>query len=138
MSDELRREVQREVRRLRLGPGVKACALCGESDLAGLKRASRGLIEFHHLAGEASDPDLGAFLCLTHHAWCTEAMLVGIRIDRAERRSLLERLEAVLRGEAVFFQLAAKIRVSQADELAALVGALDAEHPSWRTLESAS
>jgi hypothetical protein len=138
VSDELRKEVRREVWRLRLGPGVKECALCGEDDLTVLKRASRTLVEFHHLAGRANDADLGVFLCLTHHAKCTEAMRLGVRLNRAERRSLLERLVAVLRGLAIFFELAAKVLQSLADELAALVDVLDAEQPGWRTIDSAS
>jgi hypothetical protein len=138
VSDEIRKEVRREVKRLRLGPGPRSCAVCGERDVIVLKRTSRRLVEFHHLAGEANDPDLGVFLCLTHHAVCTELMRSGIPLGRAERRSLLERLVAVLRGLSIFFELAAKLLAWWADALAALVGDLDAKYPGWRRLDNAS
>jgi len=137
--NEIRKEIRREVRRLRLGNDVRACVLCGEVDHDLLRRASRRLIEFHHLAGEANDPELGVFLCLTHHAWCTEAMRdAGVPLAHAESRSLLERLVAVLQGLAIFFQLAATLLTVWADQLAAFVGALDENHPEWRRLQDAS
>ena len=139
MSDEIRAEVRREIRRLRLGNDVRACVLCGEVDHDLLRRASRRLIEFHHLAGEANDPDFGVFLCLTHHAWCTEAMRdVGVPLARAESRSFPERLVTVLQGLAIFFQLAAKLLAVWADQLAAFVGALDENYQEWRRLKGVS
>jgi len=135
MSGDIRKEVRRELRKLRLGHDVRACALCGEDGENLLKRASRRLVEFHHLAGEANDPDLGVFLCLTHHTWCTEQMRLGIPLSRSERRSLLERLIAVLRGLSIFFELAAKLLGHWADELAGLVSDLDGAFPAWRELD---
>ena len=137
--NEIRKEIRREVRRLRLGNGVTSCALCGEGDTNLLKRATRQLVEFHHLAGRANDPELGVFLCLTHHAWCTEAMRdAGVPLAHAESRSLLERLVAVLQGLAIFFQLAATLLTVWADQLAAFVGALDENYPEWRRLKGVS
>jgi hypothetical protein len=140
MNEEIRKEVRREVRRLRLGTDRPVgCAVCGETGPALLKRASPQLVEYHHLAGEVNDSELGVFLCLTHHRWCTEVMRDrGIPLDRRQGRSLLERLEAVLRGLAVFFVLAARLLGVWADKLAALVKALDRSHPGWRDLRESS
>ena len=139
MSDELRKQVRGEVRRAKLGAhGVKACAVCGETTVAVLRRASRELVEFHHLAGEANDPDLGVFLCLTHHTMCTELMRdLGVPLTRAQQRSLLERLVAVLDGLAVFFEIAGRLLHAWAGELREFVGALDRSHPGWRGLGEA-
>jgi hypothetical protein len=136
MSDEIRREVRREIRRIRLGTDRPvSCALCGIGELAVLKRASRRLVEFHHLAGEANDADLGVFLCLTHHAVCTELMRDGIPLDRATPRVLLERQVAILRGLAIFCSLAGPILDLLADAGSAQVEALDRTFPGWRDLE---
>ena len=137
MSDEIRRQVRREIARLRLGTDEPVgCAICGETEPALLRRASRRLIEFHHLAGEANDPDLGFFLCLTHHTWCTIRMEeAGIPLGRDERRCLLERLEAVLRGLAIFFELAARVLRDLAEDLARLITELDRSHQGWREID---
>ena len=137
MSDEIRRQVRREIRRLRLGADRPTpCAVCGEADPDLLRRASRRLVEFHHLGGEANDPDLGVFLCLTHHGWCTIRMEdAGIPLSRGERRNLLERLEAVLRGLAIFFELAARMLRVLADDLARLIAELDRSYQGWREFD---
>src|SRR5258708_6175040 len=111
MSDEIRKHVRGELRRARLGEqGGRACGVCGETTVAALRRASRELVEFHHLGGESNDPDLGLFLCLTHHTVCTELMRdLGVPLSRGSQRSLLERLVAVLDGLAVFFEMAGRL-----------------------------
>lgn len=137
--DEIRKQVRRETQSLRLGSTPQPCAVCGENHPALLRRAARALVEFHHLGGEANDPDLGVFLCLTHHAWCTEAMRdAGVPLSRTEQRSLLERLEAVLLGLSVFFELTGRLLEVWAANIAALVCALDLSHPEWRQLGEAS
>jgi hypothetical protein len=140
VNEEIRREVRRAVSQIRLGTDrAVACTVCGESNPGLLRRASRQLVEYHHLAGGLNDPDLGVFLCLTHHAWCTQVMLDnGIPIDRVRGRSLPERLEAVLRGLAIFFELAAGLLRLWADQLEDLVHALDQSHNGWRDLQEAS
>jgi hypothetical protein len=101
-------EVRRARRVRRLGSDRAACALCGETEPAVLNRASRRLIEFHHLAAWVNDPELGVFLCLTHHGLLTELMRAGIPLDRVAERSDMERLAAVLRGTALYADLQAE------------------------------
>lgn len=107
-SDQLAAEVRRARRVRRLGSDHAACGICGETEPAVLNRASRRLIEFHHLAGWVNDVDLGVFLCLTHHALLTELMRAGIPLERVTPRSDMERLAAVLRGTALYAELQAQ------------------------------
>lgn len=135
MSDEVRRQVRREIARLRLGTDQPvACAVCGETEDAELQRVSRRLVEFHHLAGAANDGELGVFLCLTHHARCTELMRQRIPLGHTERRCALERAEAALRGQAIYHQVAGPILKALAEEVADEIRALDRHHPGWRDL----
>lgn len=135
--DEIRKQVRQEIRHLRLGTDAPvSCALCGESDTNVLKRATRRLVEFHHLAGVANDAELGVFLCLTHHGLCTELMREGIPLRHAERRILLERIGAVLHGLAIFFGLASPVLHGLADDLTKQTSALDEACPGWRKLDA--
>jgi len=121
---EIRKQVRREIHRVRLGTDQPvACAVCGEVEPPELRgtshrRASRRLVEFHHLAGEANDPELGVFLCLTHHTMCSELMRQGIPLDRAPGRTVFERVEAVLRGKAIADRISAPVLEALADEFA--------------------
>lgn len=127
------REVRDARRRRHLG-GDRSCAICAEMRPAVLRRASRRVVEFHHLGGSANDPDLGVFLCLTHHALLTEQMRdSGIPLEHMHQRTDLERLEAVLRGLALFAALLAESLSRWADLLAARVRMLDRNHPGWRS-----
>jgi hypothetical protein len=134
--DEIRKQVRREIRSLRLGTAAEvACAVCGESDQNVLRRPTRRLVEFHHLAGVANDAELGVFLCLTHHELCSELMRDGFPLRHGERRALLERLVAVLRGLAIFFGLANQVLDSIADDLVEQISALDDVYSGWRDLD---
>ena len=113
--DQVAAEVRRSRRVRRLGSDHAACAICGETEPAVLDRVSRRLIEFHHLAGWVNDPELGVFLCLTHHGLLTELMRAGIPLDRVTERSDMERLAAVLRGTALYAGLQAEVFQRWAD-----------------------
>lgn len=133
-GDPIANDVRKGVRERRLGPDA-ACALCGEKTPEELLRARRSLLERHHVGGEANDPRLTVLLCRNCHALLTEGMRdEAIALDRDTSRTVLERLEAVLRGLALFFALLASSLEEWADKLAALVKALDREHPAWREL----
>lgn len=122
-------------RQRRLGPGA-ACVICGETNLALLRRVRRSLLEQHHLGGEANDPELTVVVCRNHHAVLTEAGRgSGIVLDRRAERSSPERLEAVLLGLADFFELLARTLRQWAVELATTVRRLDAGWPEWRREE---
>jgi hypothetical protein len=92
------RETREELRRRRLGDNP-ACVICGETDRVALRRAARKLVEFHHLAGRANDPELGIDLCLNHHAILTEQLRDhGAMLAPDGERSDLQRLGVVLTG----------------------------------------
>jgi hypothetical protein len=123
-------------RQRRLGGGA-ACVICGETVPVVLLRARRSLLEQHHIGGDANDSGLTVVVCRNHHAVLTEAGRVsGIALDRRAERSSLERLEAVLRGLADFFELLARTLRYWAVELATTVRRLDARWPDWRRVGS--
>jgi hypothetical protein len=123
-------------RQRQLGPDA-VCVICGETNPAVLLRVRRSLLEQHHLGGEANDPELTVIVCRNHHAVVTEAGRVsGIELGRGAERSSLERLEAVLRGLADFFEMLGRALRHWAEELATTVRRLDARWPGWRCEES--
>lgn len=112
-------------------PADAACVCCGETNKLVLER--------HHIAGASNDKVLTVVLCRTHHHLMTIGQL-DLGVDLAWRKSgdtLLERLVAVLRGLAVFFESLAHALMAWADRLAALIAALDARCPGWRTIPQA-
>jgi hypothetical protein len=128
-----------DVRKLRrerhLGAGA-VCVLCGDANPVELRRAGRSVLEAHHLGGFANDARLTVVVCRNCHALLTEASRVsGVELSRDDARHLLERLEAVLRGQADFDELLAQRQRAWADELAAEAARLDRDLPGWRVSE---
>ena len=119
----------RQVRRARrLGAGA-VCVLCGVENPVE-PRVERSLLEAHHLGGVANDARLTVVVCRNCHARLTEAGRVdGVELDHDDDRPLLERLEAVLRGQAAFDELRAQRARVWADELAAEAARRDGDEP---------
>lgn len=117
----------RKARRL---PQDAACAICGETNPL--------LLEVHHVAGFANDPEMVVVLCLNHHrAQSADQRAAGIDLDSGQDRTLLEQVVAWLRGLALFFAALAIACRDMADRLAALTAQLDANYPRWRELPEA-
>ncbi len=134
----LEQDVRKALRARRLGAD-DCCVLCGEQSPDCLLRVRRSLLEGHHLAGVASDPTLLVTLCRNCHAIVTEAQRdAGVDLTHEQARSLLDRLEGVLRGAALFFALLAARLEQWAEKLSCLIGALDARYPAWRSLPEAT
>jgi hypothetical protein len=126
-------DARRAVRERRVAG--QACAVCGEVDPETLVAIGRTLLEFHHVAGEANDPDVGLWLCRNCHAISSARQRdVGVDLRRDERRHVLERLEAALRSIASFLELLAGQFYRFADDLFAVISRLDTAFPSWRVL----
>jgi hypothetical protein len=106
---------------------------CGEANPLSLSNANRSLLDEHHLAGEVNDRSLVVVVCRNCHAVLSETQRdSGVDLRRHDQRTSLERLEAVLRGLADFFeQLAASLR-RWADDLARSIALLDRDHSDWR------
>jgi hypothetical protein len=118
----LRRE--RKARRL---PPDAACVICGESNPL--------LLEVHHVAGFANDPEMVVVLCLNHHRLqSADQRGAGIDLNVRHERSLPERVVAWLRGVALFLAALAVACREMADRLAAFSERLDANYPGWREL----
>jgi hypothetical protein len=119
---------ERKARRL---PPNAVCAVCGESDPR--------LLEVHHVAGAANDPESTVVLCLNHHRQqSADQRAAGVDLDPRRIRTLLERIVSWLRGLALFFAMLATGCRDMADRLAAFIEELDANFPGWRTLPKAN
>lgn len=112
------------------------CLLCGEKEFWALILAPEKLLENHHVAGKAHDPDLTLTICLNCHARQHELLRVaGASMKPAN--SFLERLALILRGLGVHLQILADKFVVWAQMLLDLVTDLDAKFPKWRECEGA-
>jgi len=130
--DWVGRELRAEQRARRFGEDA-ACVICGQRDLAALRKASCALVEYHHLAGRANDPELGIYLCLTHHAILTEQMRdAAVALGKGDERVLLERLQAILVGIGLALVMIGEALLDWAKMLGAEIGRLDRHTPGWR------
>jgi hypothetical protein len=130
--DPIGDDVRKLRRARRLGAGA-ACVLCGATDPVELRRVGRSLLEAHHVGGSANDLRLTSVVCRNCHAVLTEASRVsGVALGHCDGRHLLERLVAVMRGQADFDERRAQRERFWADELAAEVTRLDRDFPGWR------
>lgn len=131
-DDPIGRDVRKLRRARRLGDGA-VCVLCGKESPEALMRVGRSLLEAHHLGGAVNDDMLVVVVCRNCHAELTEAQHDScIELRRDRDRVPLQRLEAVLRGLADFFELLALRLRTWADELAHVVSVLDRIEPGWR------
>jgi hypothetical protein len=136
-QDPIGNDARERRRRGRLGPDA-VCALCGERNLDVLHRTGRALLERHHLAGEANDPDATVVVCQNCHAKLSSDQLrFAAQLMHDADRSMPEKLVEVLRGLALFFEHLARSCEVWAQRLAALVAELDEEFVGWRTLPGA-
>lgn len=114
---------RRALRRARLGDNP-FCLFCGYACLESLTTVSRKwleargvsqdwidrLLEEHHAAGEAHDPDLTVTLCLNCHREITEG-LVREGVSMHPEKNLPKLVALMLRASAVLFEsLAASYR----------------------------
>jgi hypothetical protein len=116
-GDPIGDDVRKLRRHRRLGSGA-ACLICGETNPDALRRTQRTLLERHHLAGRANDPELTVVVCLNHHAILSELQRdSGIDLRADPNRSPARRTAALLRGLADLFQLLASSLRWHADQL---------------------
>lgn len=126
-ADPRRNDLRKEERRRKFGPDAR-CVVCGEADN----------VVFHHLAGHNNDEALEGPFCRNHHAKAHEALRdagVPLRVDA--KRTLPERIQAILRALATFFELLANSLHQWANQLAEFVARLDEEVPTWRQWKEA-
>jgi hypothetical protein len=136
--DPIQNEARRARQARRLPPNA-ACALCGETDPAVLRQASLqpstlGLLQMHHVLGEANDEEVVVCLCLTCHAKATAAQLDAGALPFGRAPTCLERIVYAMRSLGSFFQLIADWCRRCADQIASVVRSLDEHLPNWRGL----
>jgi hypothetical protein len=118
-GDSIGNDVRKLRRARRLGRGA-ACVVCGETNPEQLQRAAGSLLERHHLAGRANDPQLTVVLCRNHHAQLSELQRdSGLDLHENPTRPAGERTAALLRGLADLAELSAPHLRRHADALEA-------------------
>jgi len=136
MNEDPIRNAARKARRTSRVPPGTACP-CGESDPTVLVKVGRTTLDFHHIAGEAKDPELGMFLCPTcHRRRQIELERAGVNLTRRPR-NLLEVIAAVLTGVGQTLKAVGEHLLAYAEQLWAFIVALDADCPQWRALPEA-
>lgn len=122
-EDPARNEIRKARRSHRLPPA--ATCMCGEDRPVAL--------EMHHPTGDANAPDLLTPRCKNCHAVDTEAHRdAGVNLFHHPDRTLLERLEAALRGLGEFLRSLAGQMEAWAAFIASMVRALDTRLAGWR------
>lgn len=111
-----------------------SCLLCGVSTPEALTQVQRSVLEEHHVAGVANDPEFTVLLCLNCHASATEGQRdVGADLSHSERHPL-ERIEAFLRSVADFLIRLAGTAWQLANWVAWFIRQLDLRLPDWRAI----
>ena len=122
MGDQhpIRTARRKALREERLGKNA-FCLFCGYCCLESLTKVSRKwleskelspdwidrLVEDHHVAGEAHDPDLFVTLCLNCHREVTES-LAREGVSMHPERNIPKLVALILRASAAFFETLAK------------------------------
>lgn len=110
-----RRETRMESHLQRLGSPDPTCCLCGYAAPEGLIKASRSLVEQHHLMGRHEGP--WVYLCRNHHSELTNAQRDHDPRLFSPDRDEKTRLAALLRGLADFFEWLAREFRRRAQEI---------------------
>jgi len=120
-------DLRKEERRRKFGPDAR-CVVCGEADN----------VAFHHPAGRNNDEALEGPLCLNCHAKAHEALRdAGVSLKADPKGTLLERIQAILRALATFFELLARSLHTWATHLGEFIVRLDEAVPDWRNWKEA-
>ncbi len=125
--DPVKADRRRARKRARL-PADAACCICGETD--------GEVLEVQHVLGEEAAPDVTVVLCRNDHARQTGAQYDQKALPppgpAQQRDTIVEVVERILRGLAVFAHALALALVAYADALRAMVVGLDLDQPEWR------
>ena len=118
---------RRARKRAKLPPNA-TCCICGETDPE--------VLEVQHVLGEEAEPDVTTVMCRNDHARQTGAQhdqkVLPLPGPARRRDTIVEVVERILRGLAVFAHALAQALIGYADGLRALVTGLDLDHPDWR------
>ena len=102
--------------RERLGAERPFCVYCGYGELVALRRVTHKFLPEHHVLGRHHDPDSVVFVCLNCHAVLHELFSdAGVELQPVSDPVM--RVAAMLRAEAVHFEMLANSKRKQADLL---------------------
>jgi hypothetical protein len=127
---QLRNDRQQE----RLGENP-ACVRCGFSKPAALTLKSRSWLEKHHVFLKANDSRTMVPLCLNCHRIVTDAAYAAGAMHPAS--TCPERFQMMLRSLGSFLIVLGERLLEWAEEVAAFIRGLDANHPGWRQMPEA-
>ena len=99
--------------REKLGVERPVCIYCGCDELVALRRLPKTLLSEHHVLGQNHDPDLVVLTCLNCHAVAHERLSdAGVELEKV--CDPVDRVAAMLRAEAVHFEMLAQSKRRQA------------------------
>ena len=99
--------------REKLGVERPTCIYCGCEELVALRRLPKTLLPEHHVLGQNHDPELVVLACLNCHAVAHERLSdAGVVLDKVT--DPVDRVAAMLRAEAVHFEMLAESKRKQA------------------------
>jgi hypothetical protein len=127
--------IRRDRREQELGENP-VCMCCGNEDFWALMKVPEKLLQGHHVAGQAHDPELTACICLNCH-FIEHENLRREGVSLKPSRSFLERLAEILTAIGAFLRTLADRCVIWAEQLLNLVGILDRDFDGWREIPEA-
>ena len=118
-------------------PQDPVCVLCGQHEPDALLPGVKPVLESQHVLGRAAAPDVVVVMCANCHRIDTGRQLDQQALPtpgryRPRAGCLLDTIEKVLRGLAVFCESLTHALISYADRLRAFIAGLDALAPAWR------
>ncbi len=128
--DPLKSAARTAARAKKLGPDA-ACALCWTTTPAALTAVNRTLLERHHVAVRANDPELTVPLCRNCHVTVTERQReVGAVLTPPS--TILHQVAAALASLAAFFLSLGERCAAWAAALSGAIAGLDANYAGWQ------
>ena len=112
----------------RLGPDAR-CVMCGET--AGLMQVRRSILEQHHVAGEAHEPELTIVVCRNCHARFSAAQQDD-GVPLTPQPSVLEQVIAATKGIGSALRVIGDGLLRLGDRADGEITRLDAAFPDWR------
>jgi len=119
----------------KFGPNP-VCILCRFNLPEGFILVPWSLIEAHHVAGRAHEPDLTVPVCKNCHAILTELNRCN-GATMQQTANLLEYIITVLRALGGFFPILGESFAQTAERLSQFAEALDERYPEWREMKEA-
>ena len=121
---------RRHRRQQRLGPDAR-CVRCGETNPECLMPVGRSILEQHHVAGEAHEPELTIVVCRNCHALFSAAQQDD-GVPLTPQPTVLERVIAATKATGSTLRVIGEGLLRLGDRGDGVITRLDAAFPDWR------